>query len=430
MTRIIEHVTINSLSENQIMQMLQPPADAEIQSMKITLEGGKVDIETIDDMNMVVSLLITFFEEMSEPILGELTQKFLRTGNINQPEWLCTTWHSLIWQLPSLNRYVLHFLILGIQKISGDNENIKRQLYQLFGPALLHVTREAIANVSTLKKNRANRLSATFPFKSKTTSTTQKPIMIRNLERANTVIPDILDDCPYTDESEFISGICISNDILTKTFRNLVQHEKFLFEVEFNDMKFYDKDGALYLSCASLDRVIDKLLDDHYPELNFSNIFWMFLDYFSSPRILIYKLIDRFVVEGPEVETILPHWQIERRWRILNFVKHIFVNYRSSMEKNRKFRKSAKEFLRQQTYSQTEKVFMQKLRDLYPKAESLVTSSSFLMKRLLNLLLKKLPQRKESYCQEMNNQKSTNMMNYSVEKVKKKFKILLNNWHW
>jgi len=123
----------------------------------------------------------------------------------------------------------------------------------------------------------------------------------------------------------------------------LVVHENKLFEVDIPGIKFYEKDGNMCVSAATLCRLIDKLVDDYYAENEFGDIFWTFLDYFTSPMEVFKKLIDLLKsLSGDKIQI----WQIQKRLRLVDTAKLGLSILGNILISDEIFRKKVKKFLR------------------------------------------------------------------------------------
>eukprot|EP01102_Stenamoeba_stenopodia_P020892 TRINITY_DN8295_c0_g1_i1.p1 TRINITY_DN8295_c0_g1~~TRINITY_DN8295_c0_g1_i1.p1 ORF type:complete len:975 (+),score=198.96 TRINITY_DN8295_c0_g1_i1:278-3202(+) len=252
----------------------------ELQKAKDALEEDKTTLDqTIYtfEPTMVARLLIDYFDELPEPIFTHrFYHQWLFTTRINDEKDLILSLRLLFYSLPTVNRQIIEFMLVFIQKFKDVT-----RMSKIVGPCML---------------------------KAPETNEIQKSIIT-----------------PYIPKEEEFS------EMQAELLQRMVKHKEQFLLIEEQDFKCVLTSGTLQIADATPAKLIHFLLNPFYGELDYKETVLLTHVYFITPTDLTALLFEVF--EKPPTDP----WNCVLRLRSIQIVKDWFSGHMKEIVKDRRF---------------------------------------------------------------------------------------------
>jgi len=237
---------------------------------------SKMEIET-SDPHLLAGLLRLVLDRLTDPLLGFSNfEKFLNTTQISESSYRTAVMRSLVYSLPPQNRASLQYLLSFCQALVKNKTGTIEYVSEKLGPVVLRKRVGSSSGSSILQVSSPGN--------------------------------------PVPSKDAILPILAIQNS--AQVFECLLRNHDALFLNQEPDVVFVMEHGKLLVSSASVERLIEKLVDPFYADPEFVSIFLATHRYFITSVDLLHELTKRFSAESVEP------WAISQRLRILGFLRH------------------------------------------------------------------------------------------------------------
>ncbi|KAL6049434.1 putative Smooth muscle caldesmon [Balamuthia mandrillaris] len=320
-------------------------------SLKESINAGSKNREELESIEpvMLAELLKLFLKELPEPLIpASLYNSFIDAAEIKFHTFRVNALHSLLFTMPKLNRDVLREITSLLSEVSKQKANgvTTGKLTPVFGPLLLRPEQLASSSSASPDVTRKGAASRDVSFASNIL-TIPDSNNDKSSNRGSSILEALQQDDKNTStekekgKSVFSELKARADETATKksaavVHELLLEHELLFFQID-KHIKFQMKDGKLLVKACTLEKLVEKMVDENYQEVGFVEIVFFTHTYFTTSVILLKKLISLYNKNNTLPNLGSRNWQHKLRIRVLTLLKNWIVTYFYELGEDQEF---------------------------------------------------------------------------------------------